>query len=159
MLMMLPRPCRDIGPKAGFGEEEDAGHVDIVDALEVGQAERLSRFNGGDAGVVEQDIEAAQSLNSLVHRALRVLLAPDISAQSQRLHAQRLKLLGCALCRVQVDVNDGDVGTVLSQSHGHRLAQPTPSAGDERIPPREVEHIPICHWDFNAPSEWKIEIW
>ena len=100
--------------------EEDALRVDVLDALP-----RLdARVENGrvvarrDAGVVVEDVDAAEALGGRgAHRA-HVVLVGDVHAERERIaRAQRDRLLG----ERDVEVGDADL-RALGREHDRRLA-------------------------------------
>jgi hypothetical protein len=76
---------------------EKAAHVDGENAVPFLQGKRFQILRlprGGGAGVVDEDIEAAEALlDALEHRSHARLVA-DVAAQQKRLCAERLRFAG-----------------------------------------------------------------
>ncbi len=96
MLMIRPPP-RALHVWNGEAREPDRGEqLEIEVGLPGGIAHRLEFTGRGCACVVDQDIEAAQACDDLVHRAHAVLGAADVGLYRQRLGANRTQRRGRA---------------------------------------------------------------
>ena len=117
--------------------------------LEVHPDDRVPLLLGGvhqhpvadEAGVVDQDVEAAEGVDRLLHHRRRLLEVGDVGAVGHRLAAERLDLGhhlvghlgGGALTGAGgAEVVDDDLRALAGQLEGVRAADAAARAGDDR---------------------------
>ena len=123
------------------GAQERAAQVDREHLVELGARELLGRPGDLDAGVVDEDVEAAEALARLADHAHDVLLGGDVAldehvADAVLAHLPQAGvhlLLGPGRLVGRGQVVDRDVGAVLGEPHGGRLADPGGAAGDQDV--------------------------
>ena len=98
--------------------------------LAVGQRDR--------AGVIDDDVDAAEMLRRLIERAAHARLVAHIDDERQRSAARRLDLSGGGVDRAgQLGIGlrglggDGDIGAVARRAQADRQADAARRAGDE----------------------------
>ncbi len=80
-LRMTPPPACDHARDDGLRAEEDALYVDLVDAVEIGLGGGLDGADVGDAGVVDQDIDAAGGIGDALDGGLDRCGIGDVAAE------------------------------------------------------------------------------
>src|SRR5690606_1427766 len=102
------------------------------------------RTIAGDAGVVHQDVQAAQLLDGPLHEAFDGGRVADVAPLAMHADPQLSDLAGGPLGRfgefavaVVVEKVEGDVGTVAGELEGDRAADAGGAAGDDHAPPAE----------------------
>ena len=80
MLMMKPRAARLHRRNGGARAVEDAAEVGVDDLAPVVQAHVGDVGELADAGVVDEDVDAAEAADGLVHQALRIGRLPHVRA-------------------------------------------------------------------------------
>jgi hypothetical protein len=143
---MLPPPPLHHERHGPAGEEEVALDIEVEDRVVglfvcVEEVERLR-----DACVVYESIESAEGLGCGVHRSLAVGDLAQVALYRCGPGAELLYLRD-GLFRLGVGVVDGDLGSAADELDGDALAYPQPSAGDQRLLPREV-----AHWFVPVPA-------
>ena len=135
MLMILPPgPCLTICARHGLAQEEHGFEVDVHHVVPVLLGELERSVAPDDAGVVDQDVDAAVGLDHLPHDLVHGGDAPEVGLNPQPPAAQVFEPLG-PLGEVLV-VHCGDVGAGLGQPEGHRFAQADRAAGHDG-------HLPV----------------
>ena len=95
-----------------------------------------------DGRVVDEDVDAAEALETGVERALDVVGARDVALQPEPALAERRRRVAR---QVAVDVGDRDVRALAHVALRHGAAEPAPAPGHERDAPRQssaVGHLP-----------------
>ena len=106
------------------------------------------------AGVVDQDVDAAENLDRAVHGRLHLFLEADVGHTRQpsaacgldRRH-RRVNRAGKFQMRLSGLRHYGDIGPVPCSADGDRLADAAARAGDEERLASEVRHrqpLPFC---------------
>ncbi len=116
---------RDAGLRHGVG----AAHLDAVHQVEPLERHLLDRAEVDRRGVVDADVDAAELLDGLGHRAVHRVAVTDVADDRQRLPAGLLDLLGRGVDRA------GELGwgsavlatsAMLAPSAAARLAMASP---------------------------------
>ena len=142
-MFTIEPPCssREEVPDRLAGAQERAAQVHGQHAVEVRARELLARPRDLDAGVVDEHVEPAEALGGLADHAHDVVLVGDVAADEHVAHALLAHLaharvdllLGVVRLLGLAQVVDRDVGAVLGEAHGDRLADPGAAAGDEHV--------------------------
>ena len=101
-----------------------------------------------DAGVVDQDVEAAELVGRVGDRGLPAGVVGDVEVDEAVPLAERLGHLGP---EVVLQVGDDDVGAGRGQRLGHPLAEPLGPAGDQGLAAGQVE---IRHTGSFVEAAW-----
>ena len=131
--MMLParlagRDLRDHAPGGGLADEKRALEVHPQHAVEVGfrQREEIGAVN--DAGIVDQDVDAAERAAGFRDHVLGRLRIADIGVDELGLaEGARRRLAGFG-----IDVGDGDARALGDVAPGNRVADAVRPAGHDR---------------------------
>ena len=119
--------------RRGLGGEERPLEVDAHDEVEARLAHVGERLADLDAGVVDQDVEAAEGLVRVAHEALGLARYADVRAQCDRLPAQLLDPGGDGARAVAAAVVvHRHVGALAREAQRDGLADAAGAAGDER---------------------------
>src|ERR1700733_2154964 len=122
-----------------FGHQESASRIDLVHQIEplhvdVGDGREL---NG--AGIVDDDIDAAEFCRGLVQRVAHHGLVADVDDEGQRLAASALDLFGGGIdgagkfwMRLRCLRGDRDIGAVALGAQRNRQPDAARRAGDEQ---------------------------
>ncbi|MOA12074.1 hypothetical protein D3C78_1320400 [compost metagenome] len=87
----------------------------------------------GDAGVVDQHVDAAEALDGQRHRAAHRLGVGDVAAQAEGLGVEvLLQVLGETVQRGLVEVEDHQLRPGLGEAQHQRPADSRAAAGDQR---------------------------
>ena len=142
-LMMRPQPCLSSDRQRRPRHQKHGDHIDVDDAAEFRRrhlpefADRLAfgaQQAGIDAGIVDEDVEAAEMLDGGAHDFRRAVVARDVGDDALDALAGAA-LIGAAfgfLERRRVDLDGGDARAGFEQSERHHLAEAAPGAGDDR---------------------------
>src|SRR4029453_18021418 len=116
---------------------ERPGQVDVDDPVPVLHAHLADRAVDGDAGVVDQDVQAAVLLEHLLDDPLTVGRDPDVALMDGRSLVVGGELLG----RVgAVGVADGDLDPAVGEAAADGQPDPSGTTGDERNLPFHAGH-------------------
>ena len=83
------------------------------------------------AGVVDGDVEAAESGDRLVDQILHVRLMPDVGANELGLRPKRFKFRGQRLTSIVVAARDNEIGAVFREGQRGGAADAGESASNE----------------------------
>ena len=116
----------------GLRGEEGALEVHVEDEVVVGFADVEERLADLDAGVVDEDVEAAEGGDGGTDQARSLRRHADVGAQHDRLAAELLDLRrdGARLVLLAVEVH-GHVGALARKAQGDGLPDPARAAGHE----------------------------
>lgn len=134
--MILPPPA-DHGLRCSLAQEERRAQVHrkrLVEGFRPGAQERLAKL---DAGVVDQDIEAAEALDGRPDQPRLLVQIANIGGQRQRLASRRANLAHHLVGRAvgtRVVYHHG--GALASQPDRQRAANAAVAAGYDRHPIR-----------------------
>ena len=128
---------------ASRAHRNEPAQVDREHLVEVRAGELVGRSRDLDAGVVDEDVEAAEALGRLADHAHGVVLAGHVALDEHVADAVLLNLAHAGMhlllgpCRLvgRGQVVDRDVGAVLGEAHGDRLADPGRATGDQQFLP------------------------
>jgi hypothetical protein len=148
--------------------EEGAPEVDADHLVEVRGRELVRRLRDLDAGVVDQDVEAAELVERVLEHAHDVVFLGDIAldedvADAVLAHARDTGvnlLLGVLGLLGLTQIVDGDVCAVLGEADGDRLADTRCPAGDEDVLALESSHaFGRCCWGGCGHSFLLVDGW
>jgi hypothetical protein len=128
--------------QAGPGGQERAVEVDRQQLLPVGIGEIDQRADDLDAGVGDEDVDAAVALRRRGDAGLDLVLAGDVHRDRQRLAAGGLDLLGDGGRRLEIEVGDHRDRALGGEPPGDSPAETARRAGDDRNP-----SFKPCHQD------------
>ena len=120
--------------QAGFGGEEGAVEVDREHLLPVGERKILERMDDLDAGIADQDVDAAPGLHDRGDSGVDLAFVCDIGGERHGARAGRLQLVGGRLGCCDVHVGDRDLGAFARVGGGDLLADAARGTGDEGDP-------------------------
>mmetsp|Transcript_21087 Transcript_21087/g.81837 ORF Transcript_21087/g.81837 Transcript_21087/m.81837 type:complete len:357 (+) Transcript_21087:2512-3582(+) len=139
------RTARDhAGLGHGLREQEEAADVEVHDLVPGLERMLLGRGAPGGAGVVDEDVDAAQALHGLGHHALHILWLGRIGGAPARVDALGLQLGGSIFQVGRLARGQHDLGARLAQGFGDLQAQAARAAGDEGHLAGQVEEV--LHW-------------
>ena len=134
----------------------DAEHVDLEDAFPflARHPPRGRHLRRGDPGVGDDDVEAAEALDRLRHRAHHRPVVGDVGADPDRPLADPLGRLARLL---GVEVEHRDRGAAQLQLPRGLVADAAGRAGDQRHLSVQVEgrHRPAAYWSRSARLGWQ----
>ena len=141
--------------QAGLRAAVGAAHVDAEHQVEALHRRGRRRRQADGAGVVDQDVDAAEARHRLLHRGGHAGLVADVALQRQRLAAGGLDLGRGAEWIVPgslglgsvVLASDHDVGAVARGALGDGQADAAAGAGDEEGLALQVSSV-------RSPVEW-----
>ena len=96
---------------------------------------RLEGEAAAAAGIVDEDVDAAEALQRRIGDALRRLLGEEVLLDDDQLVSLSFELLE----QVAAARSDGELHTLLRQSNGDRAADADARARDERAFPGDAE--------------------
>ena len=139
--MMVPPPAAAEGGDRRLGGDPHAGEIDVDDRppfleREVDRGRHLRR----DAGVGDDDVEAAEALDGVVGGALHGVEIGDVGGTARRLAAGGRDLGHDVGQRLGTATGDRDRGTLGGEGDGDGRADAGAAAGDQRDLAREVTH-------------------
>src|SRR3546814_4668677 len=109
----------------------DAEQIDVDDPLPVVHRCFVDRAALRDAGIVEQQIDAAELFDHLFARADQVRIAAHVTMDVERLSTERTQRAQ-RLCAARViEIADADAAAVARVVFGQCTAEPGCAAGDE----------------------------
>ena len=118
-------------PKRGLGHQERAFQVDVelqvpllFGAIDCGMGIK-------DAGIVEQNIELAESLDGAIDGALALVEAANVSGNENGFAATLQDALGYGLPAFFIAAGNRDAGAFLGEEDRRGLSDAGGSAGDE----------------------------
>src|SRR5215208_714127 len=138
--------------------QERAPQVDREDLVEVRGVELLGRSRELDAGVVDENVEAAEALGRLADHAHGVVLAGHVALDEDVADAVLLNLAHAGMhlllgpCRLvgRGQVVDGDVGAMRGEAHGDRLPDPGRATGYQQILALQAGHADTAQLRVNG---------
>ena len=142
-LMMLPplppvaRAAGAHGAEAVLDAERRAEEVDVEHLADLVGLDLGEQAGDLDAGVVDQDVEAAEVLDGLADRPLPAVVAGDVEGDEAVLLAETL---GDRAAGLLLEVGDDDGGAGVGQRLGHPLAEPLGPSGDQGLAAGQFEH-------------------
>ena len=126
--MMTPPPLRDHQPRCGLGDDEGGSDIQPEQQVEG----RLVDFEKGlrpvDAGIVDQNVEAAEAGEGVAHR----VRAGDVEHQRPRLAAARLDLAGDFVELARGPADEHQLGSGTRQAPARGAADAASGAGHQR---------------------------
>jgi hypothetical protein len=105
--------------------------VDGQHLLPVREAELLERMDDLDAGVADQDVDAAEGSHRRLHRGVHLVFVGHVGADADRLAAGRLQFGGGGFGRFLVEVGDHDLRAFAGVDDRDLLADAAGRASDE----------------------------
>src|SRR5262245_46079653 len=84
-----------------------------------------------DAGIIEEHIEPAISVHSLLHHSFGISAGSNITVDKNRFATHAFDELGGSLRGVRVDILDHQLRTLLGKHEGSGLTDPTSSPGNQ----------------------------
>jgi hypothetical protein len=125
--------------QAGLGAQEGASGIHLVHEVEPLQVGRQGRGRRHGAGVVDQDVDAAEPGRGRRHRGQHRFLGADVADQGQGLAAGRLQLRsggehgpGQPRMRLGGLAQDRHVGAIPGGPQADGQANAAAAAGDEK---------------------------
>ncbi len=115
----------------GLGGEEGAIDVDRLHLLPVGEGVVLDRVDDLDAGVGDQDIDAAKRLGHRLGGAVDRVLVGHIHRHGDGAPAGGFDIGGGLLRSLEIQVGDGDRRALLGQQVSNGLADAAGGAGHD----------------------------
>src|ERR1019366_6416873 len=117
--------------QAGLGRQEGAVEVDGEHLLPLCEGELLERVDDLDAGVADQDVDAAPGLHDRRDGGVDLAFVGDVGGDGHGAGAAGLQLVGGGLRGGHVHVGDGDLGAFACVGGGDLLADAAGGAGDD----------------------------
>src|SRR6516162_3889987 len=115
-----PRQARD----RGLGTEDVAHQVDVEDLVPARRARLVDLLVFADAGIVDEDVEAAELLRGTVDEVEACSLGANVSMHEGDLGASGLELGRHALAALAVPVAECHARTLGNKTPDRRLADP-----------------------------------
>ena len=156
ILMMVPAPRRSISRDGGERRQVDRLHVDGVDAIELGFADIEQRLIAvRDAGVVDQDVEAAEGFGRRAHHGVDIGLLGDVAGNRDDVVAERRRNLPHALAvdvgqrrrarlRAQIARRSRDRSQTQRRSRSRPCPAASPSSQCPQAPRRRTGICPVA---------------
>ena len=139
----LPVPGDQAG-QCRLGAMQRAVEIHRHHPLEHRQAGVGHRAAMGDAGIVDQHVDAAVTLDHQRHRALHRLGIADVATQPQRLGVVVIgQVLHQAIQRILMQIEDHQPRASLGHAYRQGAADSCAAAGDQHQ--LAVEHLAIKH--------------
>ncbi len=164
-LAALARGARDVDDPAAPGllhvgdrradHVEGAGQVDRDHLVPLAVADLLDGGALPDAGVVDEDVQAAEAVDGLVDHHLGLFLDGDVRCEGERFPTGLLDALCDELGRRPLEaVVDGDPGPGAGQQLAAGAADAARAAGHQGGTAFEVDHdgLPGCSRSGNSAS-------
>ena len=141
MLMMLPplpaAPAGPHGAQAVLDAERRAEEVDVEHLADLVGLDLGEQAGDLDAGVVDQDVEAAEVLDRLADGLLPAVVAGHVEGDEAVLLTQPL---GDRPTGLLLEVGDHHGGAGVGQRAGHPLPEPLGPSGDQGLAAGQFEH-------------------
>jgi hypothetical protein len=130
-----------MGHRCADGQER-ALEVDVEGAVPLLRRQILDGCpDPVDAGVREDDVEAAETIDRGPDRALHVLPRRHVAAHERGPASPCLDLLARRLALVVLEVGEHDVGALLGEAQRDAPADPARPARHEGHPPVQQSHV------------------
>ena len=148
-----PRPAATIRRAARCAQRNGAVEVDRQDRAPLLVADLQERRRRARAGVVDEDVDAAESVRQLVDDVLRARQPGEVEVGELGPSARRAHELGGLLAHLLVAVpGDADVAAEIGERDGDRAADPRLAAGDDRAAGDEVPACPQVACGRTCPA-------
>src|ERR1700758_4104811 len=118
----------------GPAHPHQADDVDVEDALPLGVVVGFDATLGGDAGVVDKNVESPEAMFGLTERGCYGSVVGDVCLNADQVDGQS----------VRSEVQARDACAAISQPGGDGQADPGRSTSDDGAEPGEVVHE-SCH--------------
>jgi hypothetical protein len=130
--------------------------VDVEEEVPLGLVDLEEGGDLDDAGVVHQDVDAAEAADGGVDDGLDLLLAADVEGEAEGLPAGRLDLGGDGLGGVVLEVGDDDAGALLREAEGGGAADALGAAVTIAVFPSSlvmgaVSSVELDGWGLPSP--------
>src|SRR4029450_11795380 len=109
--------------------------IDAERLLECVEGKVSQRADGENAGIRDDEVEAAERVRRVLQTLLDLRLVGNVERAGPGAVARGAKRLGNALGGFAVPVGDRNRGALLAESARCRLADPAAGTGDEGSPP------------------------
>ena len=135
-----------------LGQEEGGLEVDVQDSVPVvhGVGEEVAGA-AGDAGVVVEDVDAAEALDGGCDQPIEVGQVRDVGLDGQRTAAGRLDLAGGLLGQLGAQVGDDDAGALLREAQRNRAPDAPGGARDDRDLVGQTHRCLLITWGHRSP--------
>ena len=130
-MTLPPRPDPYIVRQTSLGGEECAVEMDREHLLPLGIAEFLQRMHDLDAGVRDQNIDAAERRDRRCDAIVDRLLIGDVHRHTDRLAARRANLSGTRIGGHFVEVGDRHLRAFARERHRDFPADAACRTGDD----------------------------
>jgi len=107
-------------------------HIDAHDAVDFFRRDVEQGLHLRDAGIVDDDVEAAQFLLGKRHGGAHLIELRHVGNEGDGAAAQRAHFGGSRVQLVLVQIHQRDIGTILGQAQGDRLADTLRGTRDQR---------------------------
>ena len=87
---------------------------------------------GAGPGVVDQDVDTTEGVDSGSHRGVDLFLLAHIGFDKERPRAKSIEFAGCSLARVRVDLSHDDRGSLAGETFCDAPANALARAGNDR---------------------------
>src|ERR1041385_6055191 len=121
--------------------EERSSQIGFDDLVPFSQSHCLSWGAPGDAGIVNEDIEAAKVGNGCFNHFLNVGLVLYVAADCKRANAQLFHVMGCFFAALFFARAEDEVSAHLGQRLSHLPAQANGAAGDNGDAASEIKEL------------------
>jgi len=111
----------------------------------------------GDAGVVDENVDASERFAYGRHRIPHLLPVRDVAGQGQSLDARARKLLACHPERARRQVDNRDLGAGPSKASRERASDPPSAtryddAGSIEVTPNQEDLVHGCNPSHRKPT-------
>jgi len=117
--------------RQAFGGEKRAVQMDREHLLPLGEGELLDRMHDLDAGIADEDVDAAERGDRRRNARVDRLFAAHVHGYTDGLAARRANLRCRGFRRRLVEVGDGHLGALAGERHRNLLADAAGPAGDD----------------------------
>ena len=139
--MILPPPRLQERGIDRLGAEEGAGEIAVDDRMPLGERVVLGLLADVDAGIVDQDVDAAEVRERPLDQPLAIGLGGDVRLETDRVGAQLAQRGHCRRVLLGIAPDNGQPGSGLAEPERHAVADPAIAPGDDRHPPRQIEQF------------------
>ena len=115
----------------GAAEEEDAGDVGVIDSAPFFEAEFVYRFSDVDAGVVDENVDAAEAREDAVAKFGDGGFVGDVGLEAGGLGTGGFDELGNIGHGGFVAGGEGDVDAFSGEGEGHGFTEAAAASGDD----------------------------